>query len=96
MGSALLQTYPSVLQIIRKLDHHLSTLTAAPSWTIEDILVNPEQAALVNEPEYSQPLCTAVQIALVDLMASWSLRPVATIGHSSGKCRKPRMILGSC
>jgi malonyl CoA-acyl carrier protein transacylase len=35
--------------------------------------------------EYSQPLCAAVQIGLVDLLASWNIHPIAVIGHSSGE-----------
>ena len=34
---------------------------------------------------YSQPLCTAIQIALVDLLASANIRPTSVIGHSSGE-----------
>ncbi|KAI0854962.1 PKSN polyketide synthase for alternapyrone biosynthesis [Xylaria cubensis] len=39
----------------------------------------------VNLPEYSQPLCTVVQVAMVDLLRSWKVSPTATIGHSSGE-----------
>ncbi|OQE20988.1 hypothetical protein PENFLA_c015G08410 [Penicillium flavigenum] len=39
----------------------------------------------VNLPEYSQPLCTVIQIALVDLLRFWKIFPKATIGHSSGE-----------
>nr|ALQ32965.1 putative polyketide synthase [Fusarium scirpi] len=39
----------------------------------------------VNRPEYSQPLCTIVQVALVDLATFWNITPAATIGHSSGE-----------
>ncbi|KAI1422351.1 PKSN polyketide synthase for alternapyrone biosynthesis [Xylaria sp. FL1777] len=39
----------------------------------------------VNLPEYSQPLCTVVQVAMVDLLRSWKILPTATIGHSSGE-----------
>jgi acyl transferase domain-containing protein len=35
--------------------------------------------------EYAQPLCAAVQIALVNLLASWGIHPTAVIGHSSGE-----------
>lgn len=34
---------------------------------------------------YSQTLCTAVQVALVDLLDSLSIRPAAVVGHSSGE-----------
>jgi acyl transferase domain-containing protein len=32
-----------------------------------------------------QPLCTALQIALVHLLRSWRIEPVAVTGHSSGE-----------
>lgn len=35
--------------------------------------------------ELSQPLVTAVQVALVDLLRSWNIFPTATVGHSSGE-----------
>ncbi|CAK49166.1 uncharacterized protein An03g05140 [Aspergillus niger] len=39
----------------------------------------------VNDPSYGQPLCTALQIALVDLLESWGVSPAAVVGHSSGE-----------
>ena len=33
----------------------------------------------------SQPACTAIQIALVDLLSSWDVHPAAVAGHSSGE-----------
>jgi acyl transferase domain-containing protein len=39
----------------------------------------------IDLPEYSQPLCTALQIALVDLLAEFRIIPSAVIGHSSGE-----------
>lgn len=33
----------------------------------------------------SQPLVTAIQIALVDLFQSWGINPHAVVGHSSGE-----------
>ncbi|KAK0701130.1 hypothetical protein B0T21DRAFT_405823 [Apiosordaria backusii] len=35
--------------------------------------------------EYSQTLCTVLQVALVDLLRSWGIKPRATVGHSSGE-----------
>ncbi|RSM00803.1 hypothetical protein CEP52_008889 [Fusarium oligoseptatum] len=39
----------------------------------------------INKPEYSQPLSTAIQIALVELLHSFEIRPRAVVGHSSGE-----------
>lgn len=39
----------------------------------------------IHSPEVSQPLCTVLQIALVDLLRSFGIEPVAVIGHSSGE-----------
>ena len=39
----------------------------------------------IDQAEFSQPLCTAIQIALVDLLSHWGIRPSAVVGHSSGE-----------
>ena len=41
--------------------------------------------SLINEAQISQPACTAVQIALTDLLQSWGVSPTAVTGHSSGE-----------
>jgi acyl transferase domain-containing protein len=35
--------------------------------------------------EFSQPCCTAVQVALVDVLHAWGVQPAAVVGHSSGE-----------
>jgi acyl transferase domain-containing protein len=50
----------------------------------ETILSSDDKANL-SRAELSQPLCTALQIALVDLLASWGVKPSAVVGHSSGE-----------
>lgn len=37
------------------------------------------------QAELAQPLCTAVQIATVNLLESWGVAPSAVVGHSSGE-----------
>ena len=39
----------------------------------------------LNDPEVIQPLCTCLQIALVDLLRACAVQPHAVIGHSSGE-----------
>lgn len=49
-----------------------------------EILKQKSQSRL-SEAEFSQPCCTAIQIALVDLLRAWNIKPAAVIGHSSGE-----------
>jgi acyl transferase domain-containing protein/NADPH:quinone reductase-like Zn-dependent oxidoreductase/NAD(P)-dependent dehydrogenase (short-subunit alcohol dehydrogenase family) len=55
------------------------------SWSIIDELFAPKDTSRVDAPEFSQPLCTALQLALVELFASWEVVPKAVVGHSSGE-----------
>ncbi|KAJ4302895.1 Mycolipanoate synthase [Kalmusia sp. IMI 367209] len=50
-----------------------------------DVLSNSDDKNLLLQPEFSQPLCTALQVALVDLLTSWDITPSAVVGHSSGE-----------
>ncbi|KAI1263636.1 KR domain-containing protein [Xylariaceae sp. FL1019] len=36
-------------------------------------------------PEISQPICSVLQIALVDEMSAWGIKPTKVVGHSSGE-----------
>jgi acyl transferase domain-containing protein len=47
--------------------------------------LEPEETSKIGEVSFSQPVCTAVQIAIVDLLQEWGVTPEATIGHSSGE-----------
>ena len=44
-----------------------------------------DKLSLVQHAYISQPACTAIQIALVDLLSSWDIHPHAVAGHSSGE-----------
>ncbi|KIM92741.1 hypothetical protein OIDMADRAFT_62276 [Oidiodendron maius Zn] len=70
---------------IRSLDKYLQELPDRPQWTLEKELLKPGKLSGVQRAELSQPLCTAVQIGLVDLFAAIGVQPVATVGHSSGE-----------
>jgi acyl transferase domain-containing protein/NADPH:quinone reductase-like Zn-dependent oxidoreductase len=85
MGSELMQYYPSFLKTIRILDRTLEVLPNGPEWTLEDALLTHSDSSYINEAEYAQPLCTAIQIALVQLLALWGVTPKVTVGHSSGE-----------
>ncbi|KAF5665038.1 polyketide synthase [Fusarium denticulatum] len=70
---------------IRSLNKYLREVSDAPEWTIEEELLKPARKSGVQKAELSQPLCTAVQIALVDLFMSLGIVPAAVVGHSSGE-----------
>ena len=50
-----------------------------------DELYKAKSRSRVYKSEFSQPLCTAIQIALVDLLKCWGITPAAVAGHSSGE-----------
>lgn len=50
-----------------------------------DELDRDPKSSLINSPHISQPATTALQIALVSLLDSWDISPIAVIGHSSGE-----------
>lgn len=52
------------------------------TWSAEELLRDP--GPRINAAEYCQPICTILQIALVDMLAVWGITPAATVGHSSG------------
>ncbi|KAF4633197.1 hypothetical protein G7Y89_g4929 [Cudoniella acicularis] len=70
---------------IAHLDGVLGMLPEPPSWKIADVLNGSCDKNLVQTPAVSQTACTALQIGLVDLLGSWSVRPVGVVGHSSGE-----------
>ncbi|KAL1638494.1 Highly reducing polyketide synthase alt5 [Neofusicoccum ribis] len=54
-------------------------------WSLAEELGRPEAESRLGRAEYSQPACTALQVALVDLLRQWGVRPAAVVGHSSGE-----------
>ncbi|KAH8592110.1 putative polyketide synthase [Bisporella sp. PMI_857] len=84
MGRDLMADCPPFLASIRAMDEVLQSLKHAPPWSLEDVLSNSDEPT-VRKAEYSQPICTALQVALVDLLASYGVQPSAVVGHSSGE-----------
>ncbi|OAL67584.1 hypothetical protein A7C99_1448 [Trichophyton rubrum] len=89
MGSELIKASAHVRNIIADLDRSLQELPEAdrPSWSIRGELEADKRSSRLAEAALSQPLCTAVQIVLVDLLraAGTNLEFKAVIGHSSGE-----------
>ncbi|KAL2074713.1 hypothetical protein VTL71DRAFT_8492 [Oculimacula yallundae] len=86
MGRDLMISNSTFSSTIRSLQRHLQTLgSIALTWSLEEELLKPARTSRVYEAEFSQPLCTALQIGLVDTLAAVGVRPTAVVGHSSGE-----------
>ena len=85
MGKELIQEFPSFRRTIQDLDSVLQTLPEEPSWTLQEALLDPKETSQIGHVTRSQPVCTAIQIAYVQLLAKWGVSPVGVIGHSSGE-----------
>ena len=85
VGKEAIKTFPVFRETIRKLDRILENTKHAPKFSIEQELVAPPETSNINSPNVSQPTLVATQIAIVDLLSSWNIVPVATVGHSAGE-----------
>jgi len=85
MGKELIETFPTFREDIVQLGNVLSDLSNPPSWNLLEELVRERGESLVNKAEFSQPLCTAVQVALVNLLRLLNIAPSGVVGHSSGE-----------
>ncbi|KAL7915129.1 putative polyketide synthase [Trichoderma velutinum] len=72
--------YPVFADTIQRIDKIYESLGC--TWSIFDELRSSKN---IDLPQYSQPLSTAVQIALLELLASFGIVPKAVVGHSSGE-----------
>ena len=84
MGAQLYE-YAVFRATINFLDRVLEEVSMGLPWTILETLSGGYEADHIQSPKVSQVACTAIQIAMVDLLASWSVRPMAVVGHSSGE-----------
>ncbi|MCJ1311389.1 hypothetical protein MMC25_005060 [Agyrium rufum] len=85
MGKELIEQFPSFRHSIQELDNVLQALPEAPKWTLQAAILEPVETSQIGYVTVSQPVCTAVQIALVQLLADWGIKPQGVIGHSSGE-----------
>ncbi|KAI8238831.1 Highly reducing polyketide synthase alt5 [Colletotrichum sp. SAR 10_96] len=82
MGLGLLQ-YEVFRQSLLDCNEYLRSLGC--EWSVLGEMQRPADSSTIHKPALSQPLCTALQVAIVDLFRSWDVVPQSVCGHSSGE-----------
>jgi acyl transferase domain-containing protein len=85
MGRELFQ-YDIFAKTVAKADKYLTSLGA--DWSVLNELIFTNDTSRINQARFSQPLCTILQIALINLLSNWGLQPATVVGHSSGEIGK--------
>ncbi|KAK0616902.1 hypothetical protein B0T14DRAFT_435063 [Immersiella caudata] len=86
MGTSLFAESAVFRDSILEMESVLASLSDDPSsWTLSVELLASKEQSRVHEAAIAQPLTTALQIALVDLLRSFGLQLSAVVGHSSGE-----------
>ncbi|KAI4591597.1 Type I Iterative PKS [Pestalotiopsis sp. 9143b] len=82
MGRGL-RHYEPFADTMDKADYHLREMGA--TWSLSEELNKDVSISRINDPDISQPACTAIQLALLALLETWNIKPTAVTGHSSGE-----------
>ncbi|RFU78094.1 polyketide synthase [Trichoderma arundinaceum] len=85
MGKELVETFPVAREILSQLDAALQELPTPPPWSLLNELVEARSAEHLRQPEFSQPLVTALQIVILEILQGWDIEATAVVGHSSGE-----------
>lgn len=85
MGAGLYEKSAAFRTSMQELEKSLARLPDPPKWSLIQELLAPTQTSRVHEAAISQPLCTALQICLVDLLAACGVKFNGVVGHSSGE-----------
>ncbi|KAJ5730275.1 Acyl transferase/acyl hydrolase/lysophospholipase [Penicillium malachiteum] len=82
MGRSLL-IYPVFQESLEEASKYIRRLGSP--WSLIDELLADDKVSRVSLPEIAHPVCTALQVAIIDLLASWNIFPSCVTGHSSGE-----------
>ncbi|AEO68365.1 uncharacterized protein THITE_2050301 [Thermothielavioides terrestris NRRL 8126] len=85
MSRGLLLSSEVFANTIRTLDRILQTCADPPSWSLEQEILADEGRSRVHMASVSQPLCTAVQLGLIELLRHLGITFHTVVGHSSGE-----------
>ncbi|KAL1617025.1 Type I Iterative PKS [Diplodia seriata] len=84
MGSALIEHCQQFRETINRCEASLAALPDPPPWSLKaELLAN--DTSQISQAAFSQPLCTALQLAMVDVAAAAGVGFSAVVGHSSGE-----------
>ncbi|PBP25422.1 hypothetical protein BUE80_DR003887 [Diplocarpon rosae] len=83
MGRELISAYPVFGSAIQRAEAVLRQYGA--EWSLSEELTRDAKTTRVHAIDLSQPITVALQMALVDLLASWGIAPSAVTSHSSGE-----------
>nr|RBQ99445.1 hypothetical protein FVER53263_20062 [Fusarium verticillioides] len=85
MTKELIESDAAFRSDLNTMNSIIQKLEFPPSWNLIDELLEPAETSKLNNAELSQPLCTAIQLALVNKFSRLGLSPSAIVGHSSGE-----------
>ncbi|KAI6496398.1 putative Hybrid PKS-NRPS biosynthetic cluster [Pyricularia oryzae] len=88
MGRELMLHNGTFRRAISRCQDALATLPVVadrPAWSLAEELSREEKQSRIAEAEFAQPCTTAVEVALVDVLAAHGVRFSAVVGHSSGE-----------
>ncbi|OAA40384.1 nonribosomal peptide synthase [Beauveria brongniartii RCEF 3172] len=87
MGRDMMHQSPLFRRTIADCESVLQALPPkdAPMWSLSEELKKDVSTSRLGEAEISQPLCTAVQLALVNVLTASGVHFDAVVGHSSGE-----------
>ncbi|KAI1473097.1 uncharacterized protein F4812DRAFT_454916 [Daldinia caldariorum] len=85
MGAELIEKSTAARKIIQQLELYLAELpeTDRPTWSLEAELL--ADTSSIHSSNISQPICTAIQILITDLLQAANISFSAVVGHSSGE-----------
>ncbi|KAK3297911.1 PKS01 highly reducing polyketide synthase [Chaetomium fimeti] len=84
MGQALFLSNTAFRASICAADAYLRDTLGCGTWSVVEELARPKSTSRLRTARLAQPLCTVLQVGLVDMLW-WGLKPAAVVGHSSGE-----------
>ena len=85
MGRQLIEQSQLFRKTLQRCDASLQRLPDSPDWSCVDELCKSPEDSRLSQSRFSQPICAALQLGIVELFRAWGITPTAVVGHSSGE-----------